>query len=157
MDHSEEAKRLFMEGYNCAQAVCCAFCDVTGMDRDEAARLSAPFGGGMGRLREVCGAVSGALLALGALEGYDDPKDPAAKHALYKRIQDFAHRFEARNGALRCKDLLKNVAAAPGGMPEARTPEFYAKRPCLQLVGDAAALMDELLAEIAAEKEKEAT
>ena len=147
MHHEEEAKRLFMEGYNCAQAVCVAFCDVTGMDPDEAARLSAPFGGGIGRLREVCGTVSGAMLALGALRGYDDPKDPAAKRELYKQIQAYGHRFEERNGALRCKELLKNVATTPGGIPEARTPEFYAKRPCLRLVGDAAALLDELLAE----------
>ena len=78
MDHAEEAKRLFLEGYNCAQAVFCAFRDLTGMDLDAAARLSSSFGGGMGRLREVCGTVSGALLALGILRGYCDPASPEA-------------------------------------------------------------------------------
>ena len=76
MNHEEEAKRLFMQGYNCAQAVFCAFCDETGLDIDTAARMASSFGGGMGRLREVCGTVSGALLALGILRGYDDPADP---------------------------------------------------------------------------------
>ena len=79
MDHEAEARRLFREGYNCAQAVFCAFCDMTGMDIDAAARLSSSFGGGMGRLREVCGTVSGALMALGAMCGYDDSADPDAK------------------------------------------------------------------------------
>ena len=79
MDHAEEAKRLFLEGYNCAQAVFCAFCDLTGVDVDAAARMASSFGGGMGRLREVCGAVSGALLALGMLRGYDDPHDPGSQ------------------------------------------------------------------------------
>ena len=76
MDHAREAERLFMEGYNCAQAVFCAFRDETGIDLNAAARLSSSFGGGMGRLREVCGTVSGTLLALGAICGYDDPQDP---------------------------------------------------------------------------------
>lgn len=157
MNHAQEAQRLFLKGYNCAQAVFCAFCDVTGMDLNEAARLSAPFGGGMGRLREVCGTVSGALLALGALQGYADPQDPAAKAAHYRQVQTFARRFEAENGALRCRDLLKNVPVTPGGTPEPRTPEFYARRPCLRLVGAAAAQLDALLAELQSTETKEAS
>ena len=81
MEHAKEAERLFMEGYNCAQAVFCAFRDQTGLGLEAAARLASSFGGGIGRLREVCGAVSGALLALGMLRGYDDPQDAAAKAA----------------------------------------------------------------------------
>ena len=79
MDHAEKARQLFLEGYNCAQAVVCAFEDMTGLDRETSARLASSFGGGMGRLREVCGTVSGALLVLGLLCGYSDPKDPWAK------------------------------------------------------------------------------
>ena len=79
MQHGERAEALFRQGYNCAQAVVCAFEDVTGLDTAAAARLSASFGGGMGRLREVCGTVSGALLVLGMACGYDDPQDMEAK------------------------------------------------------------------------------
>ena len=147
MDHAKEAERLFLAGYNCAQAVFCAFCDETGLDRDAAARLASSFGGGMGRLREVCGTVSGALLALGAIRGYDDPKDPEAKKAHYRLVQEYARRFREKNGSIVCRELLKNVAVTPGETPEERTPEFYARRPCLRLAGEAAAILDEMLAE----------
>ncbi|MBR0218249.1 MAG: C_GCAxxG_C_C family protein [Clostridia bacterium] len=147
MDHAKEAERLFLEGYNCAQAVFCAFRDVTGMELDAAARLSSSFGGGMGRLREVCGAVSGALLVLGMLRGYDDPKDPDQKKAHYALVQEFARRFQEKNGTIICRELLENVPVTPGGVPEERTPDFYARRPCPRLVDDAAAILDEILAE----------
>ncbi len=147
MDHAEEARRLFLEGYNCAQAVFCAFCDLTGMEIDAAARLSSSFGGGMGRLREVCGTVSGALLALGILRGYADPKDPEQKKAHYALVQEYARRFREKNGTILCRDLLKGIPVTPGGVPEERTPEFYARRPCLRLAGEAAAILDELLSE----------
>ena len=149
MDHGEEAQRLFLEGYNCAQAVFCAFRDETGMDLDAAARLSSSFGGGMGRLREVCGTVSGALLALGILRGYADPQDPELKKAHYSLVQEYARRFRERNESIVCRELLKNVPVTPGGVPEARTPEFYQRRPCLRLVGQAAEILDEMLAEMA--------
>ena len=147
MDHAEDARRLFMEGYNCAQAVFCAFCDLTGMELDTAARLSSSFGGGMGRLREVCGTVSGALLALGILRGYGDPADPNAKAAHYALVQEYARRFREKNGTIICRELLRDVPVTPGGVPEPRTPEFYARRPCLRLAGEAAAILDEMLAE----------
>ena len=123
MDHAEKARALFLEGYNCAQAVMCAFDDLTGLDRETSARLACSFGGGMGRMREVCGTVSGALLVLGQLCGYSDPKDPQAKID------------------------LAGVKTKPGNEPEARTPEYYASRPCLRHVGEAAAIVDELLRE----------
>ena len=151
MNHSEEAQRLFKAGYNCAQAVFCAFRDQTGLDLDAAARLSSSFGGGMGRLREVCGAVSGALLALGMLRGYDDPRDPEAKKNHYFLVQEFARRFREKNGAIVCRELLKDVPTTPGDTPEPRTPEFYARRPCLRLIGEAAAILDGMLAETAEE------
>ena len=154
MDHAEEAKRLFLEGYNCAQAVFCAFRDLTGMDIDAAARLSSSFGGGMGRLREVCGTVSGALLALGILRGYGDPADPNAKATHYALVQEYARRFREENGAIVCRELLKNVPVTPGPLPEPRTPEFYARRPCLKLAERAAAILDELLGETKSKEEE---
>ena len=152
MDHAREAERLFMEGYNCAQAVFCAFRDETGMDLDAAARLSSSFGGGMGRLREVCGTVSGALLALGILRGYADPADPEAKKAHYRLVQEYARRFREENGTIICRELLRDVPVTPGDIPEARTPEFYARRPCLRLAGQAAQILDALLAEQASDE-----
>ena len=145
MDHAEEAKRLFMMGYNCAQAVFCAFCDVTGLDVDTAARLSSSFGGGIGRLREVCGTVSGALLALGYIQGYSDPQDRNAKVTHYGLVQKYARLFCEQNSSIVCRDLLKNVQVTEGSVPEERTPEFYARRPCLRLAGEAAAILDQLL------------
>ncbi len=148
VNHGEEARRLFLSGYNCAQAVFCAFCDETGLDIGAAARLSSSFGGGMGRLREVCGTVSGALMALGTLCGYDDPNHPEAKKAHYRLVQEYARRFREKNGSIVCRELLKNVPVTPGGIPEERTPEFYARRPCLRLAGEAAAILDDMLNEL---------
>lgn len=152
MNHPQEALRLFKEGYNCSQSVFCAFRDLTGYETGAALRLSAPFGGGMGRLREVCGAMSGALLVLGILHGYDEADNIDIKQEHYRYVQKFAHEFENRFGALRCRDILKNTAVTPGVRPESRTEEFYDHRPCLRIVEGASEILDELLAEI--EKEK---
>lgn len=145
MNHPEEAKRLFLEGYNCAQAVFCAFRDITGLDMDTAARLASSFGAGMGRLREVCGAVSGALMVLGYVCGYDDPKDTDAKLAQYSLVQEFAGRFREKNESIICRDLLRNVQTSGGVRAEERTNDFYSRRPCPRLTGYAAEILDELL------------
>ena len=147
MNHEEKARELFYRGYNCAQAVFCAFAEDMGMDLETAARLSSSFGGGIGRLREVCGAVSGAEMALGYLRGYSDPEDHAAKLAHYEQVRALARRFQEQNGTIICRELLKDVPVTPGGEPEKRTPEYYASRPCLRLVGEAAAILEDMLAE----------
>ena len=147
MDHAEKARTLFLEGYNCAQAVFCAFDDLTGLVRETSARLASSFGGGMGRMREVCGTVSGALLVLGLLCGYADPGDAKAKTEHYHLIQEFARRFREINGTIICRELLQGVKTKPGNDPEARTPEYYASRPCLRHCGEAAEIVDELLRE----------
>ena len=143
--HAELARNLFLQGYNCSQSVFCAFCDVTGLDTDAAARMASSFGGGLGRLREVCGTVSGAALVLGIARGYADPKDYAAKKAHYARVQEFARRFREANGSIVCRELLKGVDATTGGAPEARTAEYYRKRPCPNLAYCAAEILDEIL------------
>ena len=145
MDHAEKARALFLEGYNCAQAVLCAFDDLTGLDRETGARLASSFGGGMGRMREVCGTVSGALLVLGLVRGYSDPKDPGAKTDHYHLVQEFARRFREINGTIICRELLSGVRTKPGIDPEARTPEYYENRPCLRHVGEAAQILEDLL------------
>ena len=84
--HAGKAMELFLDGYNCAQSVFTAFCDLHGMEEKEALRLSSSFGGGMGRMREVCGALSGIFMAAGLLYGYDSPDDKDAKTEHYRRI-----------------------------------------------------------------------
>ncbi len=147
MDHAELARNLFRMGYNCAQAVFCAFAEDMGLDLDTAARLSSSFGGGLGRLRELCGALSGAELALGMLKGYSDVTDPALKSAHYARVRLLAEAFQEKNRTYICRELLRDVQTTPGGEPEPRSPEFYARRPCLRLVGEAAACLDRVLEE----------
>ncbi|MCR4909432.1 MAG: C-GCAxxG-C-C family protein [Lachnospiraceae bacterium] len=144
-DHAESAKALFLKGYNCSQAVLCAFEDVTGFDRDTAARLSSSFGGGMGRMREVCGAVSGALMVLGIARGYSEPTDNEAKKRHYALVQDFAARFREKNGSIICRELLGEAKTAPNPEPEKRTAEYYKKRPCPELVYEAARIVEEML------------
>ena len=133
-----------MEGYNCAQAVAVAFCDVTGMDEKIAARASSSFGGGMGRMREVCGAVSGMLMVLGLLYGYDDPRDDPTKKQLYTQIQELAGKFREEVGSIICREILKNPPSDPSPTP--RTEDFYKKRPCARMVVTAARLLDEFVA-----------
>ncbi len=145
--HAQRAQELFYSGCNCAQAVFCAFAEDMGLDPDTAARLASSFGGGLGRLRELCGALSGAELALGYLRGYADVTDPALKSEHYKRVRALAEAFREKNGTYICRELLKDVKTTPGGEPEARTPEFYAARPCLRLVGEAAGLLEKMLQE----------
>ena len=144
-DHAEKAQKYFLDGYNCAQAVFCAFEDLTGLDVTTSARLASSFGGGMGRLREVCGTVSGALLVLGIVCGYDDPRAGQDKTDHYHLVQEFVRRFREINGTILCRELLEGVKTQPGNDPEARTPEYYARRPCLRYVGEAARIVDELL------------
>ena len=145
MIHSEIARQLFLDGYNCSQAVLCAFEDVTGLDRETAAKLSSSFGGGMGRMREVCGCVSGALMVLGMVYGYDDPEDHEAKKDHYALVQEFAAKFREENGSIICRELLEGVKTTPGGEPEARTDAYYKKRPCPDLVACAAQILDQML------------
>ena len=145
MTKGDYAKQLFESGMNCAQAVFCAFSDELGFDKDTALRISAGFGGGVGRLREVCGAVSGMLMVLGALYGYDDPGEKdRAKKAHYAMVQELAGAFRERNGSIICREILKNPPSDPSPTP--RTAEFYKNRPCARLVVCAAELLDEYIA-----------
>ena len=145
MDRREKAQGYFKQGFNCAQSVVMAFRDLTGLSESESARLASSFGGGLGRLREVCGAVSGMAIVAGILYGYDDPKVIGASAAHYARVQELANAFRARNGSIVCRELLGG-AAATTPTPEARTAEYYKKRPCVDLVGDAAEILDEYIA-----------
>ena len=144
MDHSILAGDLFLGGYNCSQSVAVAFCDVTGLDKDFTARMASSFGGGMGRQREVCGAVSGMLMVLGLLYGYDTPGDDVSKKHQYQDIQALCGAFREEVGSIICREILKNPPSDP--TPSPRTAEYYAKRPCTRMVMTAARLMDEYIA-----------
>ena len=139
--HELKAARLFKEGYNCAQAVFCAFADELGMDIDLAKRVSSSFGGGMGRMREVCGAVSGALMAMGCFEGYDVIGDDEIKKAHYARVQNLMKAFADELGSYVCRDIIKVIGSQPP-TPTPRSEEFYMVRPCVRCVMRAARLVD---------------
>ena len=145
MDHRELAAELFLSGSNCAQAVVVAFCDVTGLEPSFAAKLASSFGGGMGRMRETCGAVSGMLLVAGLLWGYDTPGDDQSKAAHYRLVQKLAGIFRERTGSLVCRELLGNPSSDPNPTP--RTQEFYKARPCAGFVALAAEILDREIAE----------
>ena len=144
MEHGLKAAELFVNGYNCAQAVAVAFCDVTGLDEKFTAKMVSSFGGGMGRLREVCGAVSGMFFVLGYLYGYDTPGDDESKKALYTEVQALAAQFRERCGSIVCREILNNPSTDP--TPSPRTAEYYRVRPCAWMVKTAADLMDAFIA-----------
>ena len=165
----EKAKRLFKEGgYNCCQAVVLAYNDIFGMNEHTAASISSGFGGGMGRMREVCGSVSGMVLLAGLLKPATDPSDKDARTGNYALVQEVAGEFKAINGSIICKELLGlcgQIAKTTDdihGIPESpvpsdRTPEYYKKRPCEELVGISARIIGEkikLFSVISSEVEK---
>lgn len=155
MDHKKEAGELFESGYNCAQSVFAAFSDITGMNREEALRMSSPFGGGMGRMREVCGAMSGVFMVLGILYGYDEP-DRAAQGELYALVQKAAERFKEKNKTIICRELLAGLKADSAPTPSVRDEKYYKVRPCVRFVEDAAELLDEIIASKADDVQKAA-
>ncbi len=146
--HSNQARAYFLEGYNCSQSVFLAFHEELGLDKEMAARLASSFGGGMGRLREVCGAVSGMFLAAGLLQGYSDPRDAEGKKAQYALVQELAEAFRNKNGSIVCRELLGLDHKSDAPTPQARTREYYAKRPCADLVADAARILEERLLQV---------
>lgn len=143
MDRAQRAGDFFLSGYNCAQSVTMAFADLMKMEEKAAARLASPFGGGMGRMREVCGAVSGMLLVLGTLYGYDTPGNDAIKGQLYQEVQDLAAAFREDIGTLLCREILDNPPSDP--TPSARTAQYYAERPCARVVMAAAGILQDFI------------
>lgn len=161
------AKEYFLKGYNCSQSVVLAFSDLTGLDEKTAARLSSPFGGGIGRLREVCGTFSGMMIVFGLLHGYDAASPTAKEDKIlhYARIRELARRFREKNGSIVCRELLANHAKALAAqkendgeqiaamlsdapMPTERTEAYYKKRPCPELCAFAAELLETYLKEL---------
>ena len=150
MSRGDKAYELFLSGYNCTQAVVGAFADVIGVDFDTAVRIGSGFGGGMGRLREVCGAFSGCTMMAGFISPADVPADMAARKANYAIVQEFAEKFRnANGGSIVCRELLglDKTSKAESPAPSQRTDEYYRKRPCVQIIGEAARIIAGKLAE----------
>ena len=143
MTKAELAKKYFKDGYNCCQAVVLAFCEDVGLDKETALKIASSFGGGFGRLREVCGAVSGMCIIAGLKNGYTSPLATDEKADHYKLIQTLAKEFEEKNGSIICK-VLTGIEKG-SHVPEARTDEYYQKRPCDELVYDAAKILENYL------------
>lgn len=143
--YAKIAGENFKAGYNCAQSVFLAFEDFYDLDKKTALKISSSFGGGMSRLREVCGAVSGMAMVAGMLYGYDAPKDYEGKSEHYARVQELAKAYEAKNGSIVCRELLGLSKKREEPTPERRTEEYYKKRPCEQLVRMAAGIMEEYM------------
>lgn len=139
---------FFKQGYNCAQSVTAAFADLYGFTPEQAFKMSASFGGGIGRMRQTCGAACGMFLLAGLETGATDGADRAGKSHNYAVVQQLARQFEAKNGSIICSELLKLKPKTPVvAEAEARTPEYYAKRPCVRMVESAASLFAEFLEE----------
>jgi len=148
MTRKEKAMQSFLDGYNCSQCMMLAFEDMLTIDLETALAIASPFGGGMGRLREVCGSVSGMFIVLGFIKGYNQPGDYEGKKELYAHIQELAHRYEEANGSIICRDLLGLDVKHDESAPEKRTAEYYKKRPCAEKIGSAAEILETYLQEI---------
>ena len=135
------AEERFAAGCNCAEAVVAAFADLLPFDGDTAMRMASPFGGGLGRQREVCGAVAGMCLVAGLLYGRADERDDAEKARVYAMTQALCDAFREKNGHVVCRELLGLAKGPSAPAPTPRTPDFYKKRPCPAYVGDAAEIL----------------
>ncbi|MCQ2410908.1 MAG: C-GCAxxG-C-C family protein [Elusimicrobiaceae bacterium] len=147
MSKAEKAKELFLNGQNCAQAVLSAFAGELGLDEKTALTVSACFGGGLGRQREVCGAVSGMCMALSLKYAPKDPTDHAAKAAFYARIQEVCNRFKKENGSIICRELLGLPAGPSVPTPDKRTAAYYQHRACADKVKCAAEILEQYFLE----------
>ena len=145
MTRRQMAMDNFMKGYNCSQSIVLAFADMLPVDEATLLKLSSSFGGGMGRLREVCGSVRGMFMVAGLLYGYDGPETGQIKADHYARIQELAHKFEEQHGSIICREMLGLSVKHDVPVPEARTAEYYKTRPCAAKVESAAKIFAEYL------------
>lgn len=143
INHADRAEAFFKDGYNCAQSVFAAFQDELGLDIDTALKIASSFGGGMGRLREVCGALTGLFMVAGIKYGYSDPEDQGSKSEHYQLIQNLAIRFKDQYGSIICRDLLQLDEQTSDPTPEIRTEQYYQRRPCIEYVRMAASLLND--------------
>ena len=144
----ETARNYFLGGYNCAQSIALAYHDVMGIEKELSATMAAPFGGGMGRLREVCGTVSGMFMVAGFIAPNAQPNDTANKKSCYALVQSLAERFREENGSIVCRELLGLTQQKDDPTPSPRTEEYYHRRPCAEYVAIAARILGEKINEM---------
>ena len=144
-ERSEKAVALFKSGASCAQAIVAAYADLFGLDQEMAMRVSGGLGGGMGRMREVCGVVSGMTVLAGLKAGNRTPEDAAGKKAAYELVQKMAAIFKEEYGSIICRQLLGLEKPEGSATPEPRTEKYYKKRPCAEMVGFGARIVDRVL------------
>ena len=146
MSRAERAKEKFLQGYACSQAVALTFCDVMGVEEEVVSKMMLPFGGGIGRLRMTCGAISGMVAVVGMVFSKAE-KTPENKKEIYAIVQELCAKFKAETGSLICSELLSGmkVPVEVGGEAEARTTEYYKKRSCGEMVALAAQILEEYL------------
>lgn len=147
---ADMARAFFKKGYNCCQSVALAYSDIIGMDEDSIAALASGFGGGFGRMREVCGCVSGMTMVAGAVLPSTDPSDMQRRGANYDLVQKLGNKYKEQNGSIICRELLGMAKSkeTESPMPSARTSEYYGKRPCPELCACAARILAETLNEL---------
>ena len=141
----EQAVATFESGYTCAQSVFVTYADLFGMDRQSALKLASPMGGGVGRMREICGVVSAMALLAGLKEGNTDPENEEGKERIYLLTRKLAERFKRKHGTIICRELLGIEGMEESAKPSARTKEYYASRPCCRLVATAGEIIEEML------------
>ena len=142
----DKAVELFKEGFNCSQSVVAAYAEDYGLTREQALKIAASFGGGIGRMRQTCGAACGLFMLAGLETGCTDGKSREGKEDNYRTVQMLAQEFKRRNGSIICAELLGLAKQAPTPpTPEERTPEYFKKRPCVKMVEEAARIWEEYL------------
>lgn len=144
-EKSVKARELFLKGYNCSQSVIGAFCEDLGLDFKTAMLISSSFGGGMGGLRETCGALSGAFMVIGLKYGYTTPDNPNEKAELYKKVRIVAEAFKKKYNTMLCRELLEARNLIVKTEPSIRTEKYYKERPCAVFVESAAEILEEIL------------
>lgn len=147
MTEKEKARELFLEGYNCSQSVFVAFSSRFGIDESTAKKISAGLGGGLGRQREVCGAVSAASMVLGSIVAAQEGADQESKKKNYELVREFCRRFREKHPSIICREMLGSLAKNNTAVPDERTAEYYRKRPCVRVVEDVAEILAQMLSE----------
>jgi C_GCAxxG_C_C family probable redox protein len=144
MKRSEKALQLYSDGFNCAQSVITSFADVLGVNEETAKRMSAGFGGGMGRLQETCGAATGAFMVIGFLRGKYKEGDDESNERTNKLIQEFSKRFTEAHGSVNCKALINFDIGNEEGLKEAKEADVFNKK-CSYFVKTAVELLEDIL------------
>lgn len=146
-ERAEKAYGYFMEGFTCSQSLFAAFADIFGFDKETALKTAAGLGGGVGRMREVCGVITSASMILGLMYGATEGCDRESKAFTYEKVRQFAERFKAIEGTIICRELLGLDKAEDSHIPGERTKEYYATRPCPRITREAAGILEEFVVE----------